>query len=1101
MANVIKLKQGSGSNPQASDLVLGELAIRTDGTPKLFALNDAGNVVGLGGAPDDGSITSAKIADGAIVNADINASAAIAGSKISPNFGSSTITGGNLNLSSTYPSLTLEDTNNNSDYRITNNDGQLIIYDITNSAHRLNVNADGHVDILGNLDVGAGIDVTGNIETTGMLKITSTAPHIDFIDTNGAPDFRLVVDSNYFQIYDINNAETRFKINTDGHVDIAGNLDCAAGIDVTGTVNVTSGDLNINSGFPRIKLNDTNHNSDFSIYNANGFFRIFDDTNSASRFHIASDGTVVIAQNLDVAAGVDVTGNITVTGTVDGVDIAARNTLFGGLTSSSGVLTNGVTATTQSAGDNSTKVATTAYTDTAIANLADSAPSTLNTLNELAAALGDDANFSTTVTNSIATKLALAGGTLTGGLIGTTAVFSSTSSAPALEAKGDGSSQDGYIQLNCSQNSHGIKLASPAHSAGASYTFTFPSSIVNNGVLKTDGSANTSFGLIATANVSDNAITLAKMQNVITDTILGRTTSGTGDIEVLSAASVRGIINVEDGATADQTASEILTLIKTVDGQGSGLDADFFDGLGSGSFLRSDADDTTSGHLTFSDSGYSIGNEFHVWKRDYVVNSSNPQELLYEDGNSLPNGGSYRFTAHISGTGTDQSARAVYWNQNGTWKLNVTYQSGTSSNHPEFILNNGVPTISTDHSSDYTISVLGERIELGEATGTDNRGGFGADGYFSSTPSDLRYNRDGDGAIGSGYLVWHAGNDGASSGLNADLLDGQHGSYYLDYSNFTNTPTVPTNNNQLTNGAGYITSAALAGASDGGNAALLDGIDSTQFLRSDADDTTSGTLGITSNSSFPLTIDGNADGKILLKGSNNPYIQFQENSTSKAYIQWHSSGHIKVHNTESGEELRIGSGNNGLQYEVDGSVKTVYHTGNLPTIPTNNNQLTNGAGYITSASFSDVAGGGTFTGDVSFSGGANAVSIAANSDIRLAQGDWTGESSSNYKIQAHSGALYLQAPAFIFRDDGGSNRWAITSSGHLVPSSTNTYDLGASGNRIQNLYVNDMHFSNEGKTNDVDGSWGDWTLQEGEEDIFMINNRSGKKFKIAMIPV
>ncbi len=112
--------------------------------------------------------------------------------------------------------------------------------------------------------------------------------------------------------------------------------------------------------------------------------------------------------------GVNVTGNITVTGTVDGVDIAARNTLFGGLTSSSGVLSNGVTATTQSASDNSTKVATTAYTDTAISNLVDSSPSALNTLNELAAALGDDANFSTTVTNSIATKLPLAGGTLTG---------------------------------------------------------------------------------------------------------------------------------------------------------------------------------------------------------------------------------------------------------------------------------------------------------------------------------------------------------------------------------------------------------------------------------------------------------------------------------------------------------------------------------------------------------------------------------------------------------------------------------------------------------------------------------------------------------------
>ena len=48
------------------------------------------------------------------------------------------------------------------------------------------------------------------------------------------------------------------------------------------------------------------------------------------------------------------------------------------------------------------------YTDTAIANLVDTAPTTLDTLNELASALGDDANFSTTVTNSIATKLATA---------------------------------------------------------------------------------------------------------------------------------------------------------------------------------------------------------------------------------------------------------------------------------------------------------------------------------------------------------------------------------------------------------------------------------------------------------------------------------------------------------------------------------------------------------------------------------------------------------------------------------------------------------------------------------------------------------------------
>ena len=71
-------------------------------------------------------------------------------------------------------------------------------------------------------------------------------------------------------------------------------------------------------------------------------------------------------------------------------------------------------ATTQSASDNSTNVATTAYVTTALSNLVDSSPSALNTLNELAAALNDDASFSTTVNNSIATKIPLAGGTFTG---------------------------------------------------------------------------------------------------------------------------------------------------------------------------------------------------------------------------------------------------------------------------------------------------------------------------------------------------------------------------------------------------------------------------------------------------------------------------------------------------------------------------------------------------------------------------------------------------------------------------------------------------------------------------------------------------------------
>jgi len=69
----------------------------------------------------------------------------------------------------------------------------------------------------------------------------------------------------------------------------------------------------------------------------------------------------------------------------------------------------------------------------------------------------------------------------------------SDSSNPSLIAKGDGGSQDGYIQLNCRVNSHGIKLKSPPHSAGATYTLTFPNSITADQFLKTDGSGNLSF--------------------------------------------------------------------------------------------------------------------------------------------------------------------------------------------------------------------------------------------------------------------------------------------------------------------------------------------------------------------------------------------------------------------------------------------------------------------------------------------------------------------------------------------------------------------------------------------------------------------------------
>ena len=80
-------------------------------------------------------------------------------------------------------------------------------------------------------------------------------------------------------------------------------------------------------------------------------------------------------------------------------------------------LTGTPTAPTATAGTNTTQVATTAFVGSAVAALIDAAPETLNTLNELAAAISDDANFATTLTTSVGTKVSKAGDTMTGLLV------------------------------------------------------------------------------------------------------------------------------------------------------------------------------------------------------------------------------------------------------------------------------------------------------------------------------------------------------------------------------------------------------------------------------------------------------------------------------------------------------------------------------------------------------------------------------------------------------------------------------------------------------------------------------------------------------------
>ena len=73
--------------------------------------------------------------------------------------------------------------------------------------------------------------------------------------------------------------------------------------------------------------------------------------------------------------------------------------------------------------------------------------------------------------------------------------------------------------------------------------------------------------------------------------------------------------------------------------------------------------------------------------------------------------------------------------------------------------------------------------------------------------------------------------------------------------------------------------------------------------------------------------------------------------------------------------------------------------------------------------------------------------------------------------------------------------------GNVLPEANNSRDLGSTSLRWANVYTNDLNLSNEGGKNDVDGTWGSYTIQEGEESLFLINKRNGKKYKFNLTEV
>jgi len=97
------------------------------------------------------------------------------------------------------------------------------------------------------------------------------------------------------------------------------------------------------------------------------------------------------------------------------------------------------------------------------------------------------------------------------------------------------------------------------------------------------------------------------------------------------------------------------------------------------------------------------------------------------------------------------------------------------------------------------------------------------------------------------------------------------------------------------------------------------------------------------------------------------------------------------------------------------------------------------------------------------------------------------------------GELWLDTSEGVLKVWSGTT-WVDAGEGarDLIPVADSTYNLGSPSNRWANIYTGDVQLNNSGSSNEVDGTWGSYTIQEGENDLFLINRRSGKKYRFAL---
>ena len=220
-------------------------------------------------------------------------------------------------------------------------------------------------------------------------------------------------------------------------------------------------------------------------------------------------------------------------------------------------------------------------------------------------------------------------------------------------------------------------------------------------------------------------------------------------------------------------------------------------------------------------------------------------------------------------------------------------------------------------------------------------------------------------------------------------------------------------------------------------------------------------------------------------------------------------GGMVTGNTESGITVTYQDGDGTLDFSVASQTDNNFTTtlknkldgiASGATNVTNTNQLTNGAGFITATltneQVQDIVGA--------------MVSGNSESGITVTYQDSDGtldfsvasQTDNNFTNADHNKLDGIAAGANVGIPTSGGEFTGDITTHDVIPDGNNTRDLGSSSARYANLFINDMHFANSADNpNKVDGTWGDWTLQEGEDSIYMLNNRNGKQYKMNLTEV